>query len=140
MFVDGSSPYAEFLPQRFRQYNPDKKIFEKGQQAVISGGDEYVDPMLLMRANFGGNSRASHRPKGSRAGSPKPSNINFYNQAKNSQNLSPDAKHTDFDRASASKASPMLEGQPIDSHANVNFNQRQGNLDEVSADEEVQEI
>lgn len=30
MYIDGSSPYAEFLPQRFRQYNPEKKIFEKG--------------------------------------------------------------------------------------------------------------
>lgn len=51
--IDGSSPYAEYLPTRFRQYNPETRDFEKGREAVIPGGFEAMDPDELMEANFG---------------------------------------------------------------------------------------
>lgn len=66
--MDGSSPYAEYLPQRFRQYNPETKDFDKGPIAVIPGGPSYIDPDALMAANFG-NSATKHERKNSAASS-----------------------------------------------------------------------
>jgi hypothetical protein len=83
--MDGSSPYAEYLPTRFRQYNPDKGDFERGEKAVMPGGFTNIDPDKLMEANFGRRgvgSKASRRPGMSKAGdSPKSSvkqGLNFY--------------------------------------------------------------
>ena len=75
---------------------------------MIPGGDEYVDPMLLMRANFGGGSRASKRPGGSKRPSPDKSKLNFYNESRDNSNyLSPGKREDDFERDS--KGTPFID-------------------------------
>lgn len=79
--LDGSSPYAEFLPQRFRQYNPTTRNFDKGPEAVIFGGPSSIDPDMLMNANFGKSPMKSHR-KPSASSSTRP--LNFYKEPNSS--------------------------------------------------------
>jgi len=77
MMLDGSSPYAEYLPTWFWQYDPQTKDFLKGPEAVIHGGPSYIDPDMLMSANFGpktGLKNSARKP--SAASSARP--LNFY--------------------------------------------------------------
>ena len=113
LVLAGSSPYAEYLPERFRQYDPEKKKFEHGQKGVISGAPEDYDPDHLMEANFGSDfkphdmSRASKRPD-QMSKRKKSTAINFYNDAKSS------AQPSEFHRA----------GEDSDmSHSEVGFQQ-----------------
>ena len=98
-FIDGTSPYAEYLPTRFRQYDPETGEYIKGESAVIPGGPSSIDADLLMEANFG---RASIASKASRRSkNPSPAKVkdsfNFYEEKNNF--LSP-AGGSEFDRES----------------------------------------
>jgi hypothetical protein len=100
--IDGSSPYAEYLPTRFRQYNPETRDFEKGKEAVIPGGFTAMDPDELMEANFGSARRMLNSKSSKRAFKATPSKgLNFYGNSPGS----------DFGKADRSDIS----------HSEVNF-------------------
>ena len=79
--VDGSSPYAEYLPQRFRQYNPETHDYERGPQATMGNQGFNVNVEELMSANFGRHKSPSRHELSGRkysAASSQKKGLNFY--------------------------------------------------------------